>query len=80
MLRHMEVIVHPANTNQLRNTSQHQTDIYLHGSTSNDGTNDSEDRLGLAKVVVFICVLLIFSHDSRGFITYMDLILRQTHD
>ena len=53
------VVVDPVHTAQLRNITRQQENIYHYGSISNDDITDSEDRFGVPKIVLCICVLFI---------------------
>ena len=57
-IHQVEVIAHPFNTDQQENVNQQQKNFYLHGSASNAGTTGYKDRVGMAQVVVWICVIL----------------------
>ena len=54
--------IYMQNTTHLRNTTQQQTNSPRAGSMSSAGVADSEVCIGVAKVVVCICVLIISSH------------------
>ena len=57
MLHHARVFVYPHKTAQLRNATQQQTNRYSTGSMSDTGTSDPETHVGVAKVLIYICVL-----------------------